>query len=132
MGKRTEKVKPEKIIDTSYKVIEEGHRPRKILTASEVRQRVYGLFEIYGFFMVDERYLYCFISYIDHKGNTEYTVRQFLSTIEFLPFEIREEIYRDMIPYLKDKFVKNPHIMPRDINDINKLMKWRPRKIELL
>ena len=127
MGERTKKVK-----DISYKVVENGHRPRKILTSTEIRQRIYGLFEIYGFFLADGKYLFCFLSYIDHEGSTQYTVRQFLSTIEFIPYEIREEVFKDIVPYLKDKFVKNPHLMPAKTEELKRFMRWRPKKLEIL
>lgn len=121
-----------KLVSSNYKVVEEGHVPRKLLSAEEVRQRVYSVFEIYGFFVVDGKYLYCFISYIDHKGHIQYTARQFMSTIEFLPFEIRQEIFSDIAPYLKEKFVKNPHLMINTKSEIEKFMKYKPKKVEFL
>lgn len=127
MGERRKK-----ITSTNYKVVEEGHVPRKLLSAEEVRQRVYHVFEIYGFFVVDEKYLYCFISYIDHKGSIQYTARQFMSTIEFLPFEIRQDIFSDIAPYLKEKFVKNPHLMVTTKAEIERFMKYKPRKVKFL
>jgi hypothetical protein len=127
MGKRVKKVS-----EIAYKVIEEGHVPRKVLTATEVRERVYGLFEVFGFFIVDNRYLFCFLSYIDHEGNIKYTVRLFMSTIEFMPFELRADIYRDIGPYLKDKLVKNPHLMITDKAELEKFMRWKPRTLEIL
>jgi hypothetical protein len=127
MGKRVKKVR-----EISYKVVEEGHVPRKVLTATEIRDRVYGLFEIFGFFIVDGRYLFCFLSYIDHEGNMKYTVRLFMSTIEFMPFALRAEIYKDIVPYLKEKLVKNPHLMITDKDELEKFMRWRPRTLEIL
>jgi hypothetical protein len=127
MGERRKKV-----ISTTYKVVEEGHVPRRILSATEIRQRVYGVFEIYGFFVVDDKYLYCFVSYLDHMGSVQYTARQFMSTIEFLPFEIRQEIFSDIAPYLKEKFVKNPHLMITKKSEMERFMKYKPRKIEFL
>jgi hypothetical protein len=127
MGQRVKKVR-----EVPYKVIEEGHVPRKLLSAAEVRETVYGLFEIYGFFIVDGRYLYCFLSFIDHKGMIKYTVRMFMSTIEFMPFKMRADMYRDIVPYLKENFVKNPHLMITDKEELEKFMRWRPRSMEIL
>jgi hypothetical protein len=127
MGERVKKVK-----EVPYKIIEDGYVPRKILTATEIRERIYGLFEIFGFFIIDGRYLFCFLSYIDHEGSVKYTVRLFMSTIEFMMFETRAEIYRDIAPYLKDKLVKNPHLMITDKNELEKFMRWKPKTIEIL
>ena len=104
----------------------------KRLTPNEIRQMIHHLFEIYGFYILDDKYLYAYMSYIDHKGSQVIACRLFMSTIEFMPYENRRELYKEIAPYLKKKFVKNPHLMASSIAEIENTMTWRPRKIEIL
>jgi hypothetical protein len=55
-----------------------------------------------------------------------------MSTIEFMPFAIRAEVYKDIAPYLKDKLVKNPHLMITDKDELEKYMRWKTRTLEIL
>jgi hypothetical protein len=45
---------------------------------------------------------------------------------------MRADMYRDIVPYLKENFVKNPHLMITDKEELEKFMRWRPRSIEIL
>jgi hypothetical protein len=123
MGERQEK---------RIQIKEKPIKAHKKLTANEIRQLMYSNFEIYGFFISEGRFLFAFFTYIDHAGNQVITCRLFMSTIEFLPYEKRVELYKEMAPYLKKKFVKNPHLMPTTADEIKKYMVWRVSSVEIL
>lgn len=114
------------------KIVSKPKDKINVMSPSELRRQVYKIFEIYGFFIVDGKYLYAFVRYLDYDGCESFASRLFMSTIEFIPFEIREDMYRDMSGYLYKRFVTNPHLMPRDKEELVKHMKWNARKIEVL
>lgn len=105
---------------------------KRRMTIDEVREKLYSIFEIYGFFIADNKYLFAFVKYIDHQGNEVYSSRMFMSLIEFIPRPVRVDIYKDMSPYLYDKFVKNPHLMPKDEEELISYMPWKAKTAEIL
>jgi hypothetical protein len=99
---------------------------------AKMRQEMYKIFEIHGFAIVDEAYLYAYIRYYDPKGEERIELHQFMTMIEFMPFEIRIEFYEAISDYIHHQYATNVHMMPTTEKELKKYLAWKAKTIRVL
>jgi hypothetical protein len=101
-------------------------------SAEDVRRAIYSAFNILGFFILDKKHLFAVAKYVNAEGYEIISCHLFFSTVDYVPFEIRREMYRDMAPYLKSKLVKNDFEMPKNVKELQDIMKFKASHLEIL
>lgn len=99
---------------------------------SKMRREMYKIFEIHGFAIVNEAYLYAFVRYYSPKGEERIELHQFLTMIEFMPFENRIEFYEAISDYIHHQYATNVHMMPTTQSELKKYMPWEVKTIRVL
>jgi hypothetical protein len=103
-----------------------------VYSPEEVRKEMYKVFEVHGFVIVNEAYLYAFVRYYDSKGKERAELRQFVGLIEFMPYELRVEFYEAISDFIHHEYASNIHLMPTDEKELKKHIPWKVKSIRVL